>query len=47
MAFAAFQVTARHPQPGLLSPGASMLVLAAWPAAALLAAALVISRRDA
>jgi hypothetical protein len=47
MAFAASQVTALHPQAGLFSPGASMLVLAAWPAGALLAAGLVISRRDA
>jgi ABC-2 type transport system permease protein len=45
--FAAFQVVAMHPQPGLLSPAASMLVLIAWPAAALLAAGLVITRRDA
>jgi hypothetical protein len=35
------------PQPGLLSPAVSMLVLLAWPAAALLAAGLVITRRDA
>ncbi len=47
MAFAAFQVTAQHPQAGLLSPWASMLVLVAWPAAALLAAGLTLSRRDA
>lgn len=47
MAFAASQVVALHPQAGLLSPGASMLVLVAWPAAALLAASLVTSRRDA
>lgn len=47
IACAAYQATALHPQPGLFSPGASMLVVVAWPAAALLAAALVISRRDA
>jgi ABC-2 type transport system permease protein len=47
MAFAAYQVTALHPQAGLLSPWASMLVLVAWPAAALVAAGLVMSRRDA
>jgi len=47
MAFAASQVVALHPQAGLLSPGASMLVLAAWPAAALLVAGLVTARRDA
>jgi ABC-type transport system involved in multi-copper enzyme maturation permease subunit len=46
MPFAAAQVVATHPQPGLLSPGLSMLVLVGWPAAALLAAALVITRRD-
>ena len=46
MAFAASQVTALHPQAGLLSPGASMLVLVAWPAVTLLAAGLVITRRD-
>jgi ABC-2 type transport system permease protein len=47
IAFAAFQVTAQHPQAGLLTPWASMLVLVAWPAAALLAAGLVLSHRDA
>jgi ABC-2 type transport system permease protein len=47
MAFAAVQVTAMHPQPGLLAPWASILVLIAWPAAALLAAGLTLSRRDA
>jgi ABC-2 type transport system permease protein len=47
MGFAASQVVALHPQPGLLSPAASMLVLVSWPAVALLVAGLVISRRDA
>ena len=47
LAFAAFQVTALHPQAGLFSPGGSMLVLVAWPAGTLLAAGLVITRRDA
>jgi hypothetical protein len=47
MAFAATQVVALHPQPGLLSPAVSMLVLMAWPAAALLTAGLVTARRDA
>jgi ABC-2 type transport system permease protein len=47
MPFAAFQVLAMHPQPDLLSPAVSMLVLVAWPAAALLAAGLVITGRDA
>ena len=46
MAFAASQVVALHPQAGLFSPGTSMLVLIAWPAGALLAAGLVIARRD-
>jgi hypothetical protein len=47
MPFAASEVVALHPQAGLLSPAASILVLIAWPAAALLAAGLVITRRDA
>jgi hypothetical protein len=46
MAFAAAQVVALHPQQGLLSPAVSMLVLLAWPVAALLAAGLVTARRD-
>jgi ABC-2 type transport system permease protein len=45
--FAAYQLVTVHPQPSLLSPGLSMLVLIGWPAAALLAAALLITRRDA
>jgi ABC-2 type transport system permease protein len=44
--FAAYQLVALHPQPGLLSPGLSVLVIVGWPAGALLAAALVITRRD-
>jgi ABC-2 type transport system permease protein len=47
MPFAAFQVVSMRPQPGLLSPGLSMLLLVAWPAAALLAAGLVTTSRDA
>jgi ABC-2 type transport system permease protein len=47
LADAAYQVVALHPATGLLSPALSMLVLIAWPAAALLAAALLITRRDA
>jgi ABC-2 type transport system permease protein len=43
---AARQVTALHPQPDLFAPAASLLVLLAWPAAALPAAALLITRRD-
>jgi ABC-2 type transport system permease protein len=45
--FAAYQLVTLHPQPGLLPPGLSLLVLIGWPAAALLAAALVITHRDA
>jgi hypothetical protein len=47
IAFAASQVVALHPQAGLFAPWASMLVLVAWPACALLGAGLVLSRRDA
>jgi ABC-2 type transport system permease protein len=43
---AARQVSALHPAPALFSPALSLLVLAAWPAAALAAAALLITRRD-
>jgi ABC-type transport system involved in multi-copper enzyme maturation permease subunit len=43
---AAHQVVALHPATDLFSPALSMLVLIAWPAAALLAAALLITRRD-
>jgi ABC-2 type transport system permease protein len=45
--FAAYQVVALHPQTGLFSPAVSMLVLIAWPAAILLTAAILITRRDA
>lgn len=45
--FAAYQLVTLHPQPGLLSPSLSMLVLIGWPAATLLAAAVMITRRDA
>jgi len=45
--FAAYQLVSTHAQPGLLSPGLSVLVVLGWPAAALLAAALLITRRDA
>jgi len=44
---AARQVSALHPAADLLSPGWSLLVLLAWPAAALAAAAVLITRRDA
>jgi ABC-2 type transport system permease protein len=47
MPFAGYQVTAQFPQHGLFSPAASMLVLIAWPAAILLTAAIVMTRRDA
>jgi ABC-2 type transport system permease protein len=45
--FAAYQLMTLHPQPGLLSPAVSLLVLAAWPAIALLIAAITLTRRDA
>jgi ABC-2 type transport system permease protein len=44
--FAAYQTVTLHPMAGLLSPALSVLVLIAWPAAILLAAAVVITRRD-
>jgi ABC-2 type transport system permease protein len=43
---AAQQVTALHPQANLFAPALSLLVLLAWPAVALAAAALLITRRD-
>jgi ABC-type transport system involved in multi-copper enzyme maturation permease subunit len=43
---AAQQVVAYHPRSELLTPGLSMLVLIAWPAAALAAAALLVTRQD-
>ncbi len=45
--FAAYQVVTQHPLAGLFSPGPSLLILLAWPAAALLAAAVALTRRDA
>ena len=44
---AARQVTALHPATNLFAPAWSLLVLLAWPAAILLAAAVAITRRDA
>jgi ABC-2 type transport system permease protein len=44
--YAAQQVVALHPRANLFSPALSMLVLIAWPAAALLGAAVLITRRD-
>jgi len=44
---AARQVSALHPATDLLSAGWSLLVLLAWPTAALAAAAVLITRRDA
>ena len=44
---AAHQVTALHPATNLFAPALSLVVLLAWPALALLAAALTITRRDA
>ena len=46
MPVAAYQEVTLHPQPDLLSPGLSLLVLIAWPAAVLVAAAIVLTRRD-
>ena len=43
---AARQVTALHPAANLFSPGLSLLVVLAWPAAGLAAAAVLITRRD-
>ncbi len=39
-------MTALHPAANLFSPGLSLLVLLAWPAAALALAAVLITRRD-
>lgn len=47
LAIAAAQVVAAHPQPGLLSPAVSLLVLLAWPTALLLIGGVLMSRRDA
>ena len=44
---AAYQLVSLHPHPGLLSPALSLVVLVAWPAALLVAGAVVTSRRDA
>lgn len=44
--FAANQLVTQHPQASLFSPGPSLLILLAWPAAALLAAAVTLTRRD-
>lgn len=44
--FAALQVVVQHPRPGLFIPAVSMLILLAWPAAVLAAAAVLITRRD-
>jgi ABC-2 type transport system permease protein len=44
--FAAYQEVTAHPPAGLFSPGVSLLILIAWPAAILLIAAIVLTRRD-
>jgi ABC-2 type transport system permease protein len=44
---AARQVTALHPEANLFAPAWSLLVLLAWPAATLVAAAVLITRADA
>jgi hypothetical protein len=46
MPFAAYQLLSPHRVAGLLPAPLSLLVLLAWPAAALLAAAIVLTRRD-
>jgi hypothetical protein len=46
LALAAYQLVALHPQPDLFAPGWSLLVLIAWPVAAILTAAILITRRD-
>jgi hypothetical protein len=45
--FTAYQLVSQHSHAGLLSPGLSLLVLLAWPAATLTAAAVLLTRRDA
>lgn len=47
MLMAANQVISLHPQPAMLSPDLSMLVLAAWPAVLLIVAGMMITRKDA
>jgi hypothetical protein len=47
MPFATYQLVSQHHQAGLLPDGLSLLVLLAWPAIALLAAAILLTRRDA
>ncbi len=44
--FAAYAEVTTHPPAGLLSPWLSLLILIAWPSAALAAAAVVLTRRD-
>ena len=44
--FAAHQLVTLHPEAGLLSPALSLVVVLAWPAAALAGAAILINRRD-
>jgi len=44
---ASYQVVSEHPHAGLLSRPLSLVVIVAWPVAALLAAAILIRRRDA
>ena len=44
--FAAYADVAAHPPAGSFSLGFSLLILIAWPAAALLVAAIVLTRRD-
>lgn len=46
MPLAAYQLASQHAQAGLLPPALSLLVLLAWPAIAVLAAAILLVRRD-
>jgi hypothetical protein len=44
--FAAYQLVTQHPQASLLSPGLSLVILLAWPAAVLTVAGWLLTRRD-
>jgi ABC-2 type transport system permease protein len=45
--FCAYQIIAQHPRADLLPAGLSLLILLAWPAAALAVAGIMLTRRDA
>jgi ABC-2 type transport system permease protein len=44
--FAAYQLVTQHPQASLLSPGLSLVIVLAWPAAVLAVAGWLLTRRD-